>query len=418
MNIITINKLYIYCRKSCDNVGLSIGAQLETIRLALQRYNINIDLVAHRFSSTGSAYNSRKSLMDLLLNINGRKNLIICVSDISRLTRNLSFFNDIIEEFQRLNISIYASNINKLFNTNNPLDITSIKRYIKIVENESKLKSEMSLIKSNERKILLQQRNKNLPINKIFNTKTGKIDILPIGYYRNDTTSFKRKIPEGYCISNNKKELIPSYIIESNKKRKFSFDSSSSSSSSNEEEEEEDEEDEEDEEEEEQILGILGQEFTDENYTLYLKILFKMLITKNAPLSAIKYYLIYLSKFPQQHTRYSNDSDYSITKILSVKHSFSKKNKKCGKQWKSEYSKFVIMPYSLNFYEIDSTFSYYGIYYKNDLTKWSMANIEKWYFELKDQNFNKQDILNIEGCPTYDQFLEDDIRKSITSMML
>ena len=360
-----LNRFLLYGRKSTTDISASIGAQFQIISESLATHNINIDLIANRFSSTGSAYTSKKSLTDLIKVV--KRNNIICISDISRLTRNAKYFGECLEKFLELNINIYVANLNRYFILHNTVDLKYFIKSIKVFETESKLKGDMAAINANRRKVLILHHNKNLPLNKIHDMKTGNVVDLSNTFYRNENTGYKRKIPNGFELSADCKKIV-----------KIS-----------------DKSHEEEEEEEEKIYGVNGQKFSNEEYNKYINILIKLLSTKGSNIIAIKYYLYYLSMFENTHPRLVNFKTFNIKIFLSVNHSFSKKNKFCGKLWKDTYENYVILPYALNKHEIDSTFSFFGIYENIRFKPWSLTNIES-----RLNNIENITIINIEGCPT------------------
>lgn len=359
-----LNRFLLYGRKSTTDISASIGAQFQIISESLATHNINIDLIANRFSSTGSAYTSKKSLTDLIKVV--KKNNIICISDISRLTRNAKYFGECLEKFLELNINIYVANLNRYFILHNTVDLSYFIKSIKVFETESKLKGDMAAINANRRKVLILHHNKNLPLNKIHDMKTGNVVDLSNTFYRNETTGCKRKIPNGFELSTDCKKIV-----------KISDKAQ-------------------EEEEEEKIYGVNGQKFTNEEYSNYINILIKLLSTKGSNIIAIKYYLYYLSMFENTHPRLINFKTFNIKTFLSVKHSFSKTNKFCGKLWKDTYENYVILPYALNKHEIDSTFSFFGIYENIRFKPWSLVKIE-----LKINAIENFPVKDIQGCPTF-----------------
>jgi DNA invertase Pin-like site-specific DNA recombinase len=360
-----IKKIVIFTRKSSDEANYSTSAQFETIKSCLMTNSITTDLISNQLSITGSAFNSKKSLDQLCNYLSKIKNAIVCVSDVSRLSRNLDFFNERIEFFNKICVKFHISNINKLFDPQIKKQLDELKTLIKVAQNESELKSKMSSSKMKEHIILIKKRNKGIPLNKIFNLKNGIIEDVPDGFYRNETTCKKRKIPENYILSEDSNKLI---------KKSFSYQENN--------------------------------KFKQNEYLDYVKILFSLLIKNGSSISMIKYYLKYLSLFPKHHRIFTNEKFFDITLIMSIKHSFIKNSLNCGINWDNKYKKYMILPYSLNCHEIDSTFSYFGIYNKINLTPWSFGAITKMNDELKNVNI---EFKSIKGVETYETFLEKEV---------
>ena len=375
MKTTNINKLFLYTRKSSDLINTSIPAQMETIKQSLSKYKINIDLISNSLSLTGSGFNSSKTIDTLFDLIKHKKNIIICVSDISRFTRNINYFLKYLPEIKKLNIRIFLANINKLLDPKINSDFLLISKLIKIVENESKLKSEMASVKIKEHKILIKKRNTGLALNKIYNLKTGQPEDLDEGFYRNEETCKKRKIPDNYKLSNDNNKLIK--ITEP--------------------------------ENDDNLI-----KFNQKEYFSYVLCLLKMLVTKNTNIYKIKYYLKHLSLFKLTHKIFLNPDSFKLEKIMSVTHSFNKKIK-CGNEWDTKYSKYLYNPYILNKFEIDSTFSYYGIYYNINLTPWKLKNIEEVLLNLNTYDIS---FKNINGVVPFDTFYSEEISKNLQNLKL
>ena len=92
---ISPNKVIVFCRKSSDVENLSVLAQETTINEFLSSKNVNIDNISTKITTIGSAFKTKTTHQHLLPFIRS-KGKIICFSDITRLSRNLKFFNDVL----------------------------------------------------------------------------------------------------------------------------------------------------------------------------------------------------------------------------------------------------------------------------------------------------------------------------------
>ncbi len=206
MNI-SPNRIIIYCRKSSDNENLSVLAQEITINNFLKSNNINPDIVSLKFTTIGSAYTDDKTYTKLM-QVANKKNYYLCVSDITRLSRNLTYFNKLLlPMFLKNNTKICIASTGKILDLKNETDLTFLRQGITNSENESKLKSSTAIENYNRHLMLAREKNHKLQLDKIYDTKNGKIINLPVGYYRGPSHR-KRKIPKNHMLSNNKMNLI------------------------------------------------------------------------------------------------------------------------------------------------------------------------------------------------------------------
>ena len=213
MNI-SPNQVIIFCRKSSDVQNLSIASQETTINEFLKNNNVNTDNVSIKMTLVGSAYNNKNTHKKLLPFVSS-KNKYICISDITRLSRNLKYFEEILLPiFKKHKTKICIANTKQILDVTNDVNLLDLKSKIMDAEKESQLKSNISKVNYSRFLTLKKSKNKNLTIDKIYNLKTGNIITLPVGYYRSPSGN-KCKIPINKMMAKNKLALIP--ISKNNK---------------------------------------------------------------------------------------------------------------------------------------------------------------------------------------------------------
>jgi hypothetical protein len=251
MNV-SANKIVVFCRKSSDIENLSILAQETVINEFLKSHDVNTDNVSIKMTVIGSAYSDNKTHIKLLPFVK-TKNIHICISDVTRLSRNLKLFNDImLPIFKKYNTKICISNKNQILDMTKPLDLLTLRNGIIDAEKESQLKSALSKENYRRHQALKNSKNKHLTIDKMYEAKTGKIRNIPRGFYRSSCGN-KCKIPEKYMMDKNRQKLIkkPFGYKESDSKLKKIFKNYDVESDDKSEEESDDKSEEESDEEEE-----------------------------------------------------------------------------------------------------------------------------------------------------------------------